>query len=120
MAQAKRRFRATIAGKTYTIVGTKSDQHMKTVETLMNEQLQQLQKISPSLSLQEKTVLLCVNAISDQLDKQSELIQAQEELANLRKQVAKLEKQSSHRRTSIAQDRKKQLSEQFKQEENFN
>ncbi|MCQ9209296.1 cell division protein ZapA [Granulicatella seriolae] len=119
MAQAKRRFRATIAGKTYTIVGTKSDQHMKTVETLINEQLQQLQKISPSLTLQEKTVLLCVNAISDQLDKQSELIQTQEELADVRRQLAKLEKQSINRRTSIAQDRKKQLNQQFKQEETF-
>jgi cell division protein ZapA len=42
MTANKRRFKAEIDGRTYTIIGTASDRHMQTVTRMMNEQVAQL------------------------------------------------------------------------------
>ncbi|PWF99588.1 cell division protein ZapA [Levilactobacillus bambusae] len=73
MVNDKRRFKATINGKTYTIVGNSSTEHMNAVTTMMNEQITQLKKLAPELSREDVATLLAFNAISDQLNKQVEL-----------------------------------------------
>ena len=50
MTANKRRFKAEIDGRTYTIIGTASDRHMQTVTRMMNEQVAQLKKLAPDLS----------------------------------------------------------------------
>ena len=46
VSQKKQRYRANIAGKTYTILGTKSHQHMHSVIKLLNEQWNKRQSIA--------------------------------------------------------------------------
>ncbi|WP_318765844.1 cell division protein ZapA [Lactiplantibacillus carotarum] len=82
MTAEKRRFKAEIDGHTYTIIGTASDRHMQTVTRMMNEQIEQLKKLAPDLSDQEVATLLAFNAISDQVDKQAELLKMQADDAN--------------------------------------
>ncbi|ALC09190.1 Cell-division Z-ring component, stimulator of FtsZ polymerization [Lactiplantibacillus plantarum] len=77
MTANKRRFKAEIDGRTYTIIGTASDRHMQTVTRMMNEQVAQLKKLAPDLSDTEIATLLAFNAISDQVDKQAELLKMQ-------------------------------------------
>ncbi len=87
MTDHKQRYRARIGEKTYTIVGKKSVKHMQTATDLLNDQLDQLTALSPNLSLQEKMVLLAINATSIQLEKQQEVNQLQEELKQLKKEL---------------------------------
>lgn len=82
MTAEKRRFKAKIDGHTYTIIGTASDRHMQTVTRMMNEQIEQLKKLAPDLSDQDVATLLAFNAISDQVDKQAELLKMQADDAN--------------------------------------
>ncbi|CAM3033407.1 cell division protein ZapA [Lactiplantibacillus plajomi] len=82
MTETKRRFKAEIDGKTYTIIGTASDRHMQTVTRMMNEQIDELKKLAPNLSDQQVATLLAFNAISDQVDKQAELLKMQTEDAD--------------------------------------
>ena len=77
MTAEKRRFKAEIDGHVYTIIGTASDRHMQTVTRMMNDQIEQLKKLAPDLSDQEIATLLAFNAISDQVDKQAELLKMQ-------------------------------------------
>jgi len=77
MAASKRRFKADIDGQTYTIIGNASDRHMQTVTAMMNTQIKQLKKLSPDLTSEQIATLLAFNAISDQVDKQAELLKMQ-------------------------------------------
>lgn len=77
MATSKRRFKAEIDGQDYTIIGSASDRHMQTVTRMMNEQIAQLKKLAPELSDQKIATLIAFNAISDQVDKQAELLKMQ-------------------------------------------
>ena len=83
MAEQTHRFKATIAGKSYTIVGQATDDHMQAVTTLLNEQFKQLKQVSPEMSKEDAAVLMAFNAISDQL-----------------KLAAKLEAQSPNKATT--------------------
>ncbi|KRM59204.1 cell division protein ZapA [Secundilactobacillus malefermentans] len=67
MAVQKRRFKAVIGGKTYTIVGTSSVEHMQAVTEKMNQELSQLKELVPGINQVDATTLLAFNAISDQL-----------------------------------------------------
>ena len=42
MSEEKRRFKAVIGDKTYTIIGPGSEQHFTTVTKLLNERLEQV------------------------------------------------------------------------------
>ncbi|VDG19221.1 cell division protein ZapA [Lactiplantibacillus mudanjiangensis] len=77
MAASKRRFKAEIDGHDYTIIGSASDRHMQTVTNMMNEQIATLKKLSPDLTSEQIAILLAFNAISDQVDKQAELLKMQ-------------------------------------------
>lgn len=82
--EEKRRYKAVIAGKEYTIVGKKSDQHMDAVVTILNHQLDQLIRLDGSLSKGDLAILMTVNAISDQLSKEHQIETLQAELDQLK------------------------------------
>lgn len=76
----KRRFKATIAGKDYTIVGNRSATHLNTVVDLVNRQIEQLAELAPTLSVADRCVLMSVNAISDQLVKEQTIVDLEQKL----------------------------------------
>ncbi|GLB46686.1 cell division protein ZapA [Philodulcilactobacillus myokoensis] len=69
----KQRFKVTIDGHDYNLVGNSSSEHIKTVTELLNQQIKQIKQISPKLDDQTISVLLAFNAISDQLKLQAKL-----------------------------------------------
>lgn len=80
MANQKRRTKAIINGKEYTIVGDKSAAHVELVAEIINEQLEELNSLLTSLSKEEQAILMAVNAVSDQVKMQQELIALEEKI----------------------------------------
>ena len=89
MAKAKIRYKAVIANQSYTIIGQETSQHMDRVTRLVNEQLQEIRQMAPQTSQEEAAILLAVNAISDQLKKQEELLTIRETMIGLKEQALK-------------------------------
>ena len=89
MAKAKIRYKAVIANQSYTIIGEETSQHMDRVTRLLNEQLQEIRQMAPQTSQEEAAILLAVNAISDQLKKQEELLTIREKMIGLKEQALK-------------------------------
>ncbi len=114
MSQKKQRYRATIAGKTYTILGTKSHQHMHSVIKLLNEQWSELSEVAKDCSNEEKAILLAINAVSLQLEKQKELMTLEEENQQLKKNIPQ---HRGTKRQSISLERKEQFEQQFANQE---
>lgn len=67
MTEDTHRFKAVIAGKTYTIVGQATDEHMRAVTEVLNEQFTQLKQLSPNMGKEDAAILMAFNAVSDQL-----------------------------------------------------
>ena len=67
MSEEKRRFKAVIGDKAYTIFGPGSEQHFLTVTKLLNERLDQVKKLAPDLTAEEQAILVAFNAVSDQV-----------------------------------------------------
>lgn len=86
---AQNRYKAIVAGQTYTIIGQESKQHMDMVTALVNEQLNEIMSLSPGITQEKATMLLAINAVSDQLKKQDALMK-------LEKQQNTLEGQAAH------------------------
>ena len=114
VSQKKQRYRANIAGKTYTILGTKSHQHMHSVIKLLNEQWSELSEVAKDCSNEEKAILLAINAVSLQLEKQKELMTLEEENQQLKKNVPQ---HRGTKRQSISLERKEQFEQQFANQE---
>ncbi|MFZ1540957.1 MAG: cell division protein ZapA [Enterococcus aquimarinus] len=89
MAKSKIRYKAVIANQSYTIIGQETSQHMDRVTRLVNEQLQEIRQMAPQTSQEEAAILLAVNAISDQLKKQEELLTIREKMIGLKEQALK-------------------------------
>lgn len=85
MAVQKKRYKAVIDQQTYTIIGTQSTQHMDMVTQLVNDQLQELYALAPQMEKEQAVILMAVNAISDQLMKQEEILVLKQQLAELKK-----------------------------------
>ncbi|WP_246111555.1 cell division protein ZapA [Weissella muntiaci] len=64
------RFQGTILGKTYTFTAEESQDQMKAVLDLANQQLTAIKTGNPNLSNEEAAMLLAFNALSDQLKMQ--------------------------------------------------
>ena len=79
----KRRFKAAIAGKDYTIVGNRSATHLTQVVELVNQQLQQLGELAPGMSVEDRSILMAINAVSDQLVKEQRIVELEEEVQRL-------------------------------------
>ncbi|MFC6290247.1 cell division protein ZapA [Levilactobacillus angrenensis] len=67
MTEETHRFKAVIAGKSYTIVGQATDEHMRAVTEVLNQQFSQLKELSPNISKEDAAILMAFNAVSDQL-----------------------------------------------------
>lgn len=90
MAKAKIRYKAVIANQSYTIIGQESSQHMDRVTKLVNQQLEDIRQLSPQISEEEAAILLSINALSDQLKKQEEILILREKVDSLQEQAIKV------------------------------
>lgn len=79
MAEEKRRVKVGIDGKEYTIVSNKSVAHIELVAETVNKQLQELKDLSSGMSKEELAILMAVNAVSDQIDTHTKMIELDEE-----------------------------------------
>lgn len=78
--QEKQRHQVKINGKEYVILSQKSQEHIELVAEMVNQQLEHLAEMAPELSLIDQTILLAVNAISDQVDKEERMMDLEAEL----------------------------------------
>ena len=95
MTDSKRRFKTIIAGKTYTIVGNKSADHLTAVSGLVNKQLDQIKEAAPTLGAEERGILVAVNAISDQITKQLEIEELKANIAALEEELKEAKTQKT-------------------------
>lgn len=86
MSEGKRRYKATIDGETYTIVGSKPEKHMRIVAETVDEQLTQLKEMTKGLEKEKRAILLAINAVSDQLVMRQELEELKEKYEQLEKE----------------------------------
>ena len=89
MTEQKKRYKAVIANQSYTIIGRESKEHMDMVTGLVNEQLLEPMQLSPQTDQEQASILLAINAVSDQLKKQEQLLVLQKKVDELRGQAIK-------------------------------
>lgn len=90
MSDEKRRYKAIIAGRPYTIMGKKSEEHLKIVAEIVNDTLRQLMASQPDLDIEQRSILVAVNAISENVSKQIEIEELKEQNAALEKKNEQL------------------------------
>lgn len=90
MPSPKTRYKANIDGQTYTIIGHESKEHMDLVVRLVNEQLNEIKSLSTQIDNEQAAILVCVNAISDQLKKQAKILELEKENQELHQKTIKL------------------------------
>ncbi|MBD5069934.1 MAG: cell division protein ZapA [Lactobacillus sp.] len=78
MPEDKRRFKVKIAGEVYTIIGKAQPEHMDAVVKIVEQQLAEIKELMPALNNEKAAILLAINAVSDQLYKQEELLELKE------------------------------------------
>lgn len=103
MTDNKQRYKTTIAGRTYTIVAKKSEKHLKTVSELANVRINQLKDLMPKLDIEQRAILVAVNAISENITKQAEL----NELKGLLDTIEKSLEQQKKRNQTLQNQLKK-------------
>lgn len=89
MMEQKKRYKAVIANQSYTIIGRESKEHMDMVTRLVNDQLLEIMQLSPQTDQEQASILLAINAVSDQLKKQEQLLVLQKKVDELRGQAIK-------------------------------
>jgi len=114
MTDSKRRFKTIIAGKTYTIVGNKSADHLTAVSGLVNKQLDQIKEAAPTLGAEERGILVAVNAVSDQITKQVEIEELKAKIAALEEEL----KEVATQRAVAKDSAQRQLKTEASNEEN--
>lgn len=80
MASEKRRSKVVINEVEYTIVGDKSAAHIELVAETINNQIEELNSLSTSLSKEEQAILMAVNAVSDQIDSHKKMLALEEKI----------------------------------------
>lgn len=90
MATEKKRYKAVIANQSYTIIGHESAHHMDLVTKLVNDQLKEIKGISPQIDNEQAAILLAVNAVSDQLKKQQEILVLEKKVKELHQEAIKV------------------------------
>ncbi|WP_395318757.1 cell division protein ZapA [Fructilactobacillus frigidiflavus] len=78
----KKRFKAKIGNKDFTLIGTASEEHMTAVTKILNNELTKIKSQINRISDEDAAILLAFNAISNQLDKQLELDELKKKDAN--------------------------------------
>ncbi|WP_373472058.1 cell division protein ZapA [Carnobacterium alterfunditum] len=89
MSKGKIRYKTTIAGRPYTIIGARPEEHMRSVSKMVNEQMQQIESLSKGLDSERRAVLVAVNAVSDQINMQIEVNTLQKQIVELEKKLEK-------------------------------
>jgi cell division protein ZapA len=89
MTEQKKRYKAVIANQSYTIIGRESKEHMDMVTRLVNDQLLEIMQLSPQTDQEQASILLAINAVSDQLKKQEQILVLQKKVDELRGQAIK-------------------------------
>lgn len=114
MVAERKRYKAVIANRSYTIIGNKSSQHMNLVTKLVNEQLSEIKMISPQINDEQAAILLAVNTVSDQVDKQAEVLRLQKEVQELREKTVRIVELENRvkRIEAIESEARKYLAEQ--------
>lgn len=88
MSNNKIRYKATIAGKEYTIIGARSVKHMQVVERTVDNQLKQIEQLTKGLEPERRAVLAAVNAVSDQIEMQIKVQEMEAEIEQLKQQLS--------------------------------
>ena len=70
----------TIDGRDYTIIGSQPLQHIEAVVDIVNSQLNQLKSLDPRLSVADRSLLMAVNAVSDQVQKEKKIMDLEAQL----------------------------------------
>ncbi|TFI85941.1 cell division protein ZapA [Carnobacterium divergens] len=91
MSGGKKRYKATIAGKSYTIVGSRPTEYLQLVAETVDEQINQIKSLTDNLELDKMAVLTAVNAVSDQLEMQIEMEKMRQKITELETKLAKFE-----------------------------
>ncbi|MBO0480370.1 cell division protein ZapA [Vagococcus fluvialis] len=86
-----KRYKAKIAGETYTIIGPESHYHMDIVNDLANEQIELIEKQSPSLSREQAAILLAINTLSVQVKQQEMILDQRKEIEELKEELKRVE-----------------------------
>lgn len=87
MSGNKIRYKATIAGKNYTIIGARSEKHLQLVEQTVDEQLKKIEQLTKGLDLEKRAILTAVNAVSDQIELQLRIQLLEAEIEDLKQQL---------------------------------
>lgn len=90
MTQTKNRYKAKIGNKTFIIIGLENKVHMDIVTELANKQLSEIRDISPETSLENASILLAINALSDQLKKEENMLKNEVAMEQLKLEVEEL------------------------------
>lgn len=122
VAKQKNRFKAVIENQECTIISKESPEHMKMVTELVNEQLEEIKRMSIETDNEQAAILLAINAVSDQFKKQEELMELKDENEALYKkavQAAELENRMQ-RIEQVEQEAKKVLEKQGRKDTQIN
>lgn len=95
MTQNKKRYKAVIGDRAYTIIGKESKAHMDIVTALANNQLRDILNMSDTTTMEQAAILLAVNALSDQVKKESKVIEMEKEIQELNEAIEFLELEKS-------------------------
>ncbi len=89
MTEQKKRYKAVIANQSYTIIGRESKEHMDMVTRLVNDQLLEIMQLSPQTDQEQASILLAINAVSDQLKKKEQFLVLKKKVDELRGKAIK-------------------------------
>lgn len=113
----KQRYKAQVAGKTYTIVGNRSTQHLDAVVELINGQLEQLSDLAPSLSVEDRSILMAINAVSDQIVKEDRIMELESRLEMAESEINRIRQYQSK---AQADNQKNETGNQVVPRQSFN
>lgn len=88
--EENKRYKANIAGNTYTIIGKESHYHMDIVNQLANEQLETIMKNAPKLSTEQAAILLAINTLSVQIKQQETILDLKKDISDLEDELEKM------------------------------
>ena len=79
----KWRVKVTINNKEYTIITNKSVAHVHLVAQTVNNQLNDLSELSNKMSKEDLAILMAVNAVSEQIDTHTKMIDLEKQVRNV-------------------------------------
>lgn len=101
MNEEKRRFKTIIAGRPYTILANKPEQHLRTVSEIANDKISQIKAAIPELDIEQRSVLIAVNAISDAITKQAEINELKQRISELENGSTTMNKNAKEKEIAV-------------------